>query len=92
VNYPTFVSFVDPEPDGVECRFSVSACGYILGQQWIYTENGIFNILCCIDGFDCVLCTITMHIALGLELFYLFRCRSLHCIAYCTMSLKKLLR
>jgi len=32
---------VATEPDGVECSFSLSMCGYILGQQWIFTSEGI---------------------------------------------------
>jgi len=54
VNYPMFVSFVAPETVGVECAFTLSTCGYILGQQWMFDSPGSFNILYFIDHVVCI--------------------------------------
>jgi len=32
--------FVEHQPEDVECTFGQLTCGYILGQQWLYTTDG----------------------------------------------------
>ena len=43
--------FVASDRVGVECYFDVSTCGYVLGQQWRFIYEGIFNIVYCVNEF-----------------------------------------